>query len=359
MSRTRSRGGSQGRVRDSGRRSSRGGAGQGSADGREAHRRSVGLTPRPVAGRRGRDRGVQSRRAVRRVAHAARANSTERPLLLVLEDLHWADEGYSTSSTISPTGPRHRCSSSRSHAPSSWSGAHVGRGKRNAMSITLEPLTPARLRRSSGSCSGDPSGAARTLVERSEGNPSSGRRSSACSSSKAPLRAAAAGRWELAAEPGDVEVPDRSGGHRRSPRRVPRRDRRRSGSGRRRPRVLGRVRPSISGTAGGRRARSSATPPCPRHPRRARDLQLLGRAGACVQARVDPRRRVRVAAEEPARRRTRRDGRLGGGASERRRDAGAPATHYVARSATSRLGGERDGRRELVQAQTYRWARRR
>ena len=158
------------------------------------------------------------------------------------------------------------------------------------------------------------------------------------------LRAAAAGRWELAAEPGDVEVP-------RSIRAVigarldalPRRDRCRSGSGRRRPRVLGRCGPASLRVQQAGDARGPRTPPCPRHPRRARDLQLLGRAGACVQARVDPRRRGGVAAEEPARRRTRRDGRLGGGASERRRDAGAPRDSLRPRAQLPR-GARRAGR---------------
>ena len=236
-----------------------GGAGQGSADGREAHRRSVGLTPRPVAGRRGRDRGVQSRRAVRRVAHAARANSTERPasarargsplgrrgLLDFVDHLtDWAEAPVLVLALARPELMERR---------PTWGG-----GKRNAMSITLEPLTPGEtqtfVRELLG---GDSSGADARSSSAARETPSSGRRSSACSSSKAPCggcgplgtRRRARRRRGSAIDPG---------GHRRSPRRVlpDEIDVVQAAA------VVGRVfwvgaAQHLAGTAGGRRARSS------------------------------------------------------------------------------------------------------
>jgi len=132
------------------------------------------------------------------------------PLVLVLEDLHWADDGlldfvdhlsdWAETPVLVLTLARPELLDRRS----TWGG-----GKRNAMSITLEPLTPSETEALVGEllAADPPADLTRVLVERSEGNPLFGEEILRMLIEQGVLRTTDAGGWELVSEPAAVEMP--------------------------------------------------------------------------------------------------------------------------------------------------------
>ena len=127
--------------------------------------------------------GLGARRAARRPERATaawrrflEAIASSGPLVLVFEDLHWADDGLlDFVDDLVDWLRTSRCSSSRRPAPSCWSGA--GRGEaarrtrplsRSSRSATTRPAAdrePARARRAAGATQQP------ALLERAGGNP--------------------------------------------------------------------------------------------------------------------------------------------------------------------------------------------
>jgi DNA-binding SARP family transcriptional activator len=143
------------------------------------------------------------RRLLERVALRA-------PLLLVLEDLHWADDGlldfidHLTDWAEAPVLALALARPELLDRRPTWGG-----GKRNAASITLEPLTPAETETLVGEllAADPPVDLTRLLVERSEGNPLFGEEILRMLIDRGVLRSTGAGEWEVASEPSDVELP--------------------------------------------------------------------------------------------------------------------------------------------------------
>jgi DNA-binding SARP family transcriptional activator/class 3 adenylate cyclase len=143
------------------------------------------------------------RRLLERIAAGA-------SLVLVLEDLHWADEGlldFVDHLTDWAEAPLLVLSLARPELLDrrpSWGG-----GKRNATSITIEPLTPTEteLLVEELLSAPPPPELARVLVERSGGNPLFGEEILGMLIDLGVLRATTDGGWELVADPAAVEVP--------------------------------------------------------------------------------------------------------------------------------------------------------
>ena len=132
------------------------------------------------------------------------------PLLLVLEDLHWADDGlldfvdHLTDWAEAPVLVLALARPELVDRRPTWGG-----GKRNAASITLEPLTPAETETLLAELLGAAPTAelARLFVERSEGNPLFGEEILRMLVDRGILRPTGSGEWELASEPAHVELP--------------------------------------------------------------------------------------------------------------------------------------------------------
>jgi class 3 adenylate cyclase/tetratricopeptide (TPR) repeat protein len=132
------------------------------------------------------------------------------PLVLVLEDIHWADEGlldFIEHAADWAQGPILLLSLARPELLErrpTWGG-----GKRNAASIYLDPLTPDEdaamvddlLR---GAVSDD---LRKMIVERAEGNPLYTEEIVRMLIDRGAIRATEAARWEEAAPVADVDVP--------------------------------------------------------------------------------------------------------------------------------------------------------
>jgi DNA-binding SARP family transcriptional activator/tetratricopeptide (TPR) repeat protein len=130
-------------------------------------------------------------------------------LVLVLEDLHWADEGlldfvdHLTGWAEAPLLVLCLARPELLDRRPSWGG-----GKRNATSITLEPLTPTETVTLVEELLSAPPPVelARVLVERSAGNPLFGEEILGMLIDLGVLRATGDG-WELVSDPAEVEVP--------------------------------------------------------------------------------------------------------------------------------------------------------
>ena len=132
------------------------------------------------------------------------------PLVLVLEDIHWADEGlldFVEHLADWAQGPILTLALARQElfdTRPSWGG-----GKRNASAISLDPLTPEESRAMLDDLlSGGPSDdLERSIAERSEGNPLYVEELVRKLIDDGVLRATEAARWEVARPVDDLELP--------------------------------------------------------------------------------------------------------------------------------------------------------
>jgi class 3 adenylate cyclase/tetratricopeptide (TPR) repeat protein len=132
------------------------------------------------------------------------------PLVLVLEDIHWADEGlldFVEHVADWAQGPILTLALARQElfdTRPSWGG-----GKRNASAISLDPLTPEESRAMLDDLlSGGPSDdLERSIAERSEGNPLYVEELVRKLIDDGVLRATEAARWEVAKPVDDLELP--------------------------------------------------------------------------------------------------------------------------------------------------------
>jgi class 3 adenylate cyclase/tetratricopeptide (TPR) repeat protein len=136
--------------------------------------------------------------------------ATRHPLVLALDDIHWADEGlldFIEHVADWAQGPIMLVATARAElfeTRPTWGG-----GKRNAASLYLDPLSPAEgetmLRELlPGALSDDVN---RAIVERSEGNPLYVEEIVRKLIDDGVLRATAASRWNVARPVEDVEIP--------------------------------------------------------------------------------------------------------------------------------------------------------
>lgn len=132
------------------------------------------------------------------------------PLVLVLEDLHWADEGlldFVDHVTDWADGPLLVLALARPELLDrrpAW-----GWGKASATSVTLEPLSPAETETLAEELLSAPAppGLVHTLVERSAGNPLFAEELVRMLVEQGALRATGTRGWELRSDPAGPEVP--------------------------------------------------------------------------------------------------------------------------------------------------------
>ena len=270
--------------------------------------------------------------AVRSVIEAMAPRS---PLVLAFEDIHWADDGMlDLIEYLGAVGARRRCCSSAWPATSCSSAARAGAAAgASATSIFLDPLTPSETRELVAALlPGDAAQAASSspaVAERAGGNPffaeemvrrlaEEERRRGRAARHRAGAAGRAARLARAASSAGSCSTPRSSGAR----------------SGR------------ASLAAGGRRrGRATSTRALRRCSEKdivvpGRGRRLAGEPRARVQARADPRRRLRDAAQGGARAQALRGRRLHRGARRRPHRRGRRAARRALRA---RRGAGRRG----------------
>ena len=244
------------------------------------------------------------------------------PLVLVLEDLHWADAGlldFVDHLADWAQGPLLVLTLARPELLQlrpAWGG-----GKRNYSSIYLDPLSAdengAMLDELLGSSL--PLQLKQLITERSEGNPLYTEEIVRMFIDRGVLRRTETSRWELAQQIEDIEVPrsiqaliatrlDEPACGREGPAPRRRRDR---------PRVLAGSGGPLVGPVGGGRPRRPGTASDQGDHHAQGAPGVLRRAGVRLPPRPHPRRRLRVPAQGTPRGETHRGGAVGGGAGRR------------------------------------------
>lgn len=133
-----------------------------------------------------------------------------RPLVLILEDLHWADDGlldFVDHLTDWGRGPILVVALSRAELLErrpTWGG-----GKRNYSAITLDPLTAEETAAMLDDLLAThlPEELTRIVVERSEGNPLFGEEIVRMLIDRGVIHASSPSRWEVAGAPTEIDIP--------------------------------------------------------------------------------------------------------------------------------------------------------